>query len=161
MAGASSLECRSSVAGIVGEENVTSDPARLASYFASKQEPRNLVAACPAETEEVQRIVEYCHAGAVPIFTTYDTYFPEEVASQDGVLLDFHRMNRIERVDSKNLCVHVQRGVTFEQLEEALAPEGLTALVPAGPAPGRSYATPCREGCTWQRPSTRRSRRAT
>lgn len=131
MARASSLECRSSLAGIIGEENVTSDPARLASYFTSKQEPANLVAACPAETEEVQRIVEHCHASAVPIFTTYDTYFPEEVALQTGVLLDFHRMNRIERIDSKNLCVHVQRGVTFEQLEQALAPEGLTALVPA------------------------------
>lgn len=131
MAGALSLECRSLVAGIVGEENVTSDPARLASYFASNQEPRNLVAACPAETEEVQRIVEHCRASGVPIFTTYDTCFPEEVASQAGVLLDFHRMNRIERIDSKNLCVHVQRGVTFEQLQEALAPEGLTALVPA------------------------------
>jgi FAD/FMN-containing dehydrogenase len=118
--------------GILGEENVTSDPARLASYLPSKKEPPNLVAACPAETEEVRRIVEHCHAKVVPIFTTYDTYFPEEVASQTGVLLDFHRMNRIERIDSKNLCVHVQRGVTFEQLEEALAPEGLTALVPAG-----------------------------
>ena len=132
MAGASSIEYRSSVAGIVGKENVTSDPSRLASYFASRQEPKNLVAACPAETEEVQRIVEHCHASAVPIYTSYYTYFPEEVASQHGVLLDFHRMNRIERIDSKNLCVHVQRGVTFEQLEETLAPEGLTALVPAG-----------------------------
>ena len=131
MAGASSLECRSSVAGIIGEENVTSDPARLASYFASRHEPTGLVAACPAETEEVQRIVEHCNASAVPLFTTYDKYFPEEVISQTGVLLDFHRMNRIERIDSKNLCVHVQRGVTFEQLEEALEPEGLTALVPA------------------------------
>ena len=131
MAGASSLECRSAVARIVGEENVTSDPARLAPYFASRQEPTDLVAACPAETEEVQRIVEHCRASAVPIFTTYDTYFSEEVGSQTGVLLDFHRMNRIERIDSKNLCVHVERGVTFEQLEEALAPEGLTALVPA------------------------------
>jgi FAD/FMN-containing dehydrogenase len=139
MAGASSLEYRSKVAGIVGEENVTSDPARLASYFASGSEPRNLLAACPAETEEVQRIVEHCHASAVPIYTTYDTHFPEEVASQDGVLLDFRRMNRIERIDSKNLCVHVERGVTFEQLEEALAPEGLTALVPAG-ASTRSVA---------------------
>ena len=44
-----------SVAEIVGEENVTSDPARLASYFASNPEPENLVAACPASTEEVQK----------------------------------------------------------------------------------------------------------
>ena len=132
MAGASSLECETALAGILGKGNVTSDLARLASYFASGRESPNLVAACPAETEEVQKIVEHCYASGVPIFTTYDTCFPEEVASQTGVLLDFHRMNRIERIDSKNLCVHIQRGVTFEQLEEALAPEGLTALVPAG-----------------------------
>ena len=161
MAGASSLECRSSVAGIVGEENVTSDPARLASYFASKQEPRNLVAACPAETEEVQRIVEHCHASGVPIFTTYDTHFPEEVVSQTGVLLDFQRMNRIERIDSKNLCAHVQRGVTFEQLEEALAPEGLTALVPAAASTRSVVCHTVSRGMNLAAPSTRRYRRAT
>lgn len=131
MSAASSFDCETALAGILGEENVTCEPARLASYFASGRNAPNLVAVCPAEIEEVQRIVEHCHASSVPIFTTYETYFPEEVASREGVLIDFRRMNRIERIDSKNLCVHVQRGVTFEQLEEALAPEGLTALVPA------------------------------
>jgi FAD/FMN-containing dehydrogenase len=43
-------------------------------------------------------------------------------------------MDRIERIDSKNLCVHIQRGVTFEQLDKALEPEGLTVLYPAASA---------------------------
>lgn len=131
MAGSTLARVQGSVAEIVGEDNVTRDPARLATCFAGQAEPSGLMAARPASVEEVQKIVEACYASSVPIFTTYDTYFPEEVASQEGILLDFERMNQIERIDSKNLCVHVQRGVTFEQLEEALAPVGLTALVPA------------------------------
>jgi len=132
MAGSTVVDVQGRVAEIVGEDNVTRDPAGLASYFSSQVDPKGLAAACPGSTEEVQKIVEVCSASAVPLFTTYDDSFPEEVASQEGILLDFKRMNRIERIDSKNLCVHVERGVTFEQLEEALAPEGLTALVPAG-----------------------------
>jgi FAD/FMN-containing dehydrogenase len=136
MAGSTLAQVQGSIATIVGEDHVARDPARLASYFAEKAEPSGLMAARPASTEEVQKIVEACYASAVPIFTTYDTYFREEVASKEGILLDFERMNRIERIDSKNLCVHVERGVTFEQLEEALEAEGLTALVPAAARTG-------------------------
>ncbi len=131
MAGSTVVDVRGRVAEIVGEENVERDPVNLACYFTKPAGAKGLAAACPGSAEEVQKIVEVCSASAVPLFTTYDELFPEEVASQEGILLDFKRMNRIERIDSRNLCAHVQRGVTFEQLEEALAPEGLTALVPA------------------------------
>ncbi|MEW6441462.1 MAG: FAD-binding oxidoreductase [bacterium] len=131
MVGNAPAGIRGRLAAIVGEENVTADPASLASCFREPVEPTGLTAVRPAAAAEVQRIVEHCFASAVPIFTTYDACFPPEVASRQGVLLDFRRMDRIERIDSKNLCAHVQRGVTFEQLEEALRPEGLTALVPA------------------------------
>ncbi len=131
MAGTTVGEVHARLAEIVGEDNLARDPARLTPYFTREVDPKGIAAASPATTEEVQGIVEVCHGTGTPIFTTYDTDFPEEVASLEGVLLDFSRLNRIERIDSKNLCVHIERGVTFEQLEEALAPEGLTALVPA------------------------------
>ena len=132
MAGSTVVDAQGRVAEIVGEGNVTRDPAGLASYFADQVDPKGLAAASPGTTEEVQKIVEVCQETGTPIFTTYETHFSEEVASWEGILIDFSRMNRIERIDSKNLCVHVERGVTFEQLEKALAAEGLTALVPAG-----------------------------
>jgi FAD/FMN-containing dehydrogenase len=119
------------VATILGEKHVTRDPSRLASYFLTTVDTAGLVAACPASTEEIQRIIRACYESRTPVFTTYDTHFPEEVGCQKGILLDFGRMNSIECVDSKNLCVHIQRGVTFEQLNEALKHLGLTALVPA------------------------------
>ena len=131
------MEALSQLATIVGEPNVSRDPERLSSHFGKEVKASGLLALSPGSTEEVQRIVEVCRGSSTPIFTTYDTCFSKDVASREGVLLDFSRMNRIERIDSRNLCVHLQRGVTFEQLEEALEPEGLTALRPAA-SPSRS-----------------------
>ena len=119
------------LAGIVGAENVVTGPEGLAGYFRGKTEPAGPVAVAPGCTGEVQEIVKACSASGTPLFTTYDTWFPAAAVGLPGVILDFRRLNRIERIDSRNLCAHVQRGVTFEQLEEALRPEGLTLLHPA------------------------------
>ena len=125
------MEWFSQLTRIVGEPNASREPERLSSHFGKEVKTSGLIALAVGSTEEVQKIVQVCHGSGTPIFTTYDTCFPEEVATRQGVLLDFTRMNRIERIDSRNLCVHIQRGVTFEQLEAALEPEGLTALHPA------------------------------
>lgn len=125
------MEVATELAAIVGQENLLRDPGALSAYFRTPVDASRLMAVAPGSTEEVCRIVQACRASGTPLFTTYDTFFSEDAARRGGVLVDFRRMDRIERIDSKNLCVHVQRGVTFEQLEEALAVEGLTALKPA------------------------------
>ncbi len=125
------MEAAAELAAIVGEENLFRDPGTLGAYFRTRVDTSRLVAVAPGSTDEVCRIVRACRASGTPLFTSYDTFFSEDAARRGGVLVDFGRMNRIERIDSKNLCVHLQRGVTFEQLEEALAAEGLAALKPA------------------------------
>lgn len=125
------MEAARELATVVGESNVLRDPATLGAYFRTPVDTSRLVAVAPGSTEEIRRIVRVCRASGTPLFTTYDTFFPEDAAQRGGVLVDFRRMDRIERIDSKNLCVHIQRGVTFEELEEALGAEGLTALKPA------------------------------
>ena len=67
MAGSTVVDVQGRVAEIVGENNLTKDPASLACYFAEKVDPGGLAAACPGSTEEVQRIVEVCSASAAPV----------------------------------------------------------------------------------------------
>lgn len=124
-------DIRPKMAVVVGAENVRDDPALVSSYFLGPQSVSGLVVVMPATVEEVQRVVRHCTSDRIPLFTTYDTYLPEEAATASGVVVDFRRMNAIERIDAKNLCVHIQRGVTFEQLDAALQPEGLAVLYPA------------------------------
>lgn len=125
------MEIASELAAIAGEPSVFRDSGTLGAYFRTPVDTSRLLAVAPGSTEEVCRIVRACRNSGTALFTTYDTFFPQDAAWRGGVLLDFCRMDRIERIDSKNLCVHIQRGVTFEQLEKALAPEGLTVLKPA------------------------------
>jgi FAD/FMN-containing dehydrogenase len=125
------VEIHRKMAAVVGPENVKDDPGFLSAYFLGQQGVSGLVVVLPAAVEEVQGVVRNCASDRIPLFTTYDTYLPDEAASASGVVIDFCRMNAIERIDAKNLCVHIQRGVTFEQLEEALRPQGLAALYPA------------------------------
>jgi len=122
------------LARIVGAEHVATAAESLSGCFQTGVEIAGPVAAAPGSTEEVQEIVRVCQASETPLFTTYDTFFPAEVARLPGVLLDFRRLNRIERIDPRNLCAHIQRGVTFEELDAALKPEGLAVLPPAAGA---------------------------
>lgn len=106
---------------IVGHTAVFNEPERISSYFRQPVQAPGLWGVQPQTTEEVQQIMKVSKDERLPVFTTYDTYFPPIAAScEKGILLDFKRMDKIERIDPENLMVHVQRGVTFEQLAKEL-----------------------------------------
>ncbi|MBW1990273.1 MAG: FAD-binding oxidoreductase [Deltaproteobacteria bacterium] len=121
------------LASVVGHGQVTAEPDRVSAYF--EQPPKQgarIFAVFPKSVEQVQGVVRVAGEFGVSVFTTSDTLFSPEAARADtAVLLDFSRMNAIERLDGKNLMAHVQRGVTFEQLKEALAPLGMKISMPA------------------------------
>ena len=102
---------------VLGDEGIGKE---VSSYFRGRVEAPELRVAFPESVEDIQKILRVARDASLPVFTTYDTYFPRSVSSQEGILLDFKKMNKIERIDPKNLVVHVQRGVTFEQLGEEL-----------------------------------------
>lgn len=117
---------------IVGEEDLLKDTDAIAPYFKQPIEETELRVLLPEKVEEVQAILKLAREEGFPVFTTYDTFFPQEVAGfRKGFLLDFRRMNRIEKIDVKNLAVHIQRGVTYEQLAEELSRLGVKVLPPA------------------------------
>ena len=122
----------------VGEENVLKDPAKISSFFRQPVEKTGLRALLPEKVEEVQSIVKLAREERLPVFTTYDSFFRQEVSSHKaGLLIDFRRMNKIERMEPRGMVVHVQRGVTYEQLTEETKKNGIK-LLPAAAATSRS-----------------------
>ena len=120
------------LAAVVGERNVTQDPCKIAALFARPPESAGLFLVKPATVEHVQALARLCGAAGVPARTTSDTLFPRSAGQGErAVLLDFSRMNAIERLDNRNLMAHVGRGVTFEQLSAALSPMGMKLNMPA------------------------------
>ena len=69
-------------------------------------------------------------------------FIPKEDLEKEGILLDFSRMDQIERIDGPNLIAHVQRGVTWEQLNGELKKKGLRAVAPVA-ANSESVAESC------------------
>ncbi len=120
------------LSSIVGHASVFNDPGVISSYFRKPVQAPGLWVVQPQTVEDVQRIMRFSTNEKMPVFTTYDTYFPSGVASyENGILLDFKRMNKIERIDRNNLTIHVQRGVTFAQVAEELKRYGMKLSPPA------------------------------
>ncbi len=79
---------------------------------------------------EAESLVELAREQGVSVLTCNDRYLLPEDIDRNAVLLDFSRMNRIERIDTLNLFAHVERGVTWEALNAELAKLGVKAVAP-------------------------------
>jgi D-lactate dehydrogenase (cytochrome) len=81
-----------------------------------------------AESEaEVASVVAQCAQHRVPViaYGAGSSLEGHLLAVQGGLSLDLSRMKRVLRIDSQDLSVTVQPGVTRQQLNEALKHEGL------------------------------------
>jgi FAD/FMN-containing dehydrogenase len=115
---------------IVGEDFVSQGPDAVKKFLRPGREAPGLVVVSPSVDKDVQEIINLARENNVAIITKNDRYVLEEDLRKEGILLDFSRMNRIERIDARNLIVHVQRGVTWEQLIGELKKEGIKAAWP-------------------------------
>jgi FAD/FMN-containing dehydrogenase len=123
----------------VGKEHVSSDRSLVSQEMNLPESPGNFLMVSPQRDEEIQEVVRKAGERNVPIYTFYTPCVNGDMPSGDGILLNFRRMNEIERIDVPNLMAHIQRGVTFEQLQKALEDKGLTMMLPAA-AEGSSVA---------------------
>jgi len=123
----------------VGKEHVSSDRSLISQEMNLPDSPANFIMVSPQRDEEIQDVVRKAGERHVPIYTFYTPCVNGDMPSGDGILLNFKRMNKIEGIDVTNLMAHVQRGVTFEQLQKALEEKGLTMMLPAA-AEGSSVA---------------------
>ncbi|MEW6443321.1 MAG: FAD-binding oxidoreductase [bacterium] len=125
-----------SLAQIVGADRVTVDPGRISAYLPTATvQAAGLAAVEPASTEEVQQVLVLAGRLGVPVFTLSDRTLDASLdLGRGGVVLDMRRMQAIVKLDQRNLLVHVERGVTFRALREALDAEGLKAAAPLAAA---------------------------
>jgi len=132
---------------IVGADNVITAPQDLEQYardgsFVKPMKP--LCAARPADTEEVQAIVRLANRQSIALFpfSSGTTYQGAHIPTERGITVDLRRMNRIDLLDDVARNAIIEPGVTFAQLKEAAAKEGLKPMTPIGvPAEASVLAT--------------------
>ena len=116
---------------IVGPENVTRDEDKLSAYFRGPVPAVPLVAVAPKDADEVSELIRLASKETIPLFTLKDAHFRQAFPESGGIVLDFNRINAIERVDKRNLTAHIQRGVAWDRLGAELDRLGLKTLLPA------------------------------
>jgi len=115
---------------IVGGENVAVGPEAARKFLRAGAVMPEWIRVCPGTTEEVQAIVRLARERRVGILTCPNRYALPEDLLRKGILVDFSRMDRVERIDTRNLVAHIERGVTWGKLKEALKPLGVKTYAP-------------------------------
>lgn len=122
---------RAKLVELLGQEHVTADEENLSKYFHDGLPPVPLLAVFPRDAGEISQLVQIARDESVPVFTRKDDKFSVPLPGCGGIILDFRRMNAIERIDERNLTATLQRGVTWEKLLGVLEKHGLKTLMPA------------------------------
>jgi FAD/FMN-containing dehydrogenase len=130
---------------IVGSDNVSEEPEILEEYsrdlsFVPRLRPRYVVK--PENAQQVKNIVEWANetlTPLVPVSSGPPHFRGDSVPSVGGaVIVDLSRMKRIIRIDPQNRVAMVEPGVTFTELQPALAKAGMCAYMPLCPRPSKS-----------------------
>jgi FAD/FMN-containing dehydrogenase len=133
------------LAALVGRDNVAADPASLEEYAADESFAPRLAPwaiARPGSAEEVQRVVAWANGTATPLVSVSSGgphFHGDTVPSVPGaVMLDLRRMDRILRIDRRNRMAVIEPGVTYPQLQAALAEHGMRLTMPLLPRANKS-----------------------
>lgn len=112
---------------LLGAGHVSTDPAELELCSVDFGEVRLATAAViarPGSTEEVRGIVNIARAHRAPLVPRGGgmSYTQGALPLREGsVIVDLRRMNRVLSINTDDLCVTVEPGVTWTQLRAALA----------------------------------------
>ena len=134
------------LANIVGAENAFDAPEVLRRYssdcsFAPVQTPTCV--AWLSTRDEVQKVVKVANEENVPLIprsSGFD-FTGGGVPSQGGMVLDMSRMKKIIEIDPRNRMARIEPGVTYGQLQVALAQHNLMSLNPLLPHATKSVLT--------------------
>lgn len=88
----------------------------------------------PTSTDDIVRLVTICqeHQVAITARGAGSALEGQSIPLKGGVCVDFSQYNQILEIDSDNMQVHVQAGVTRKQLQGALKGSGLFFSVDPG-----------------------------
>jgi hypothetical protein len=130
---------------IVGAENVLDNPEILEECskdesYATPLRPWFVVR--PKNQEEVQALVQWANRTEIPLVpvSSGPPHFHGGTvpSAPQAVIVDLRRMNAIKRIDRRNRMAVIEPGVTYSQLEPALAKEGLRISHPLRPRGNKS-----------------------
>jgi hypothetical protein len=133
------------LAEIVGSSRVLSGKDVLDEYsgdtsFVPPVRPDCVVR--PENAAEVEAIVKWANGSRtplVPVSSTGSHARGDTVPGvPDAVIVDLSSMKKIIRIDARNKVAMVEPGVTFGELQAALAEVGLTAYMPLAPRESKS-----------------------
>ncbi|HEY5168636.1 MAG TPA: FAD-binding oxidoreductase, partial [Thermoleophilia bacterium] len=133
------------LAALVGRDNVAADPASLEEFardesFVPRLTPWAVVR--PGSAEEIQQVVAWANETAtplVPVSSGGPRFHGDTVPSAPGaVMLDLRRMDKILRIDRRNRMAVIEPGVTYPQLQAALAEQGMRVTPPLCPRADKS-----------------------
>jgi FAD/FMN-containing dehydrogenase len=138
-------DVREELAGIVGPDNVRADAAGVDAYardesFAAPMRP--LAVARPGSADEVQRVVAWANrtlTPLVPVSSGPPHFHGDTVPSVPGsVVVDLSRLKQILRIDRRNRMTVVEPGVSYPELQAALAAQGMRVTPPLLPRASKS-----------------------
>ena len=133
---------------IIGKQRVTSKSETLDKYshdnsFTPPMRPRSIVR--PRNVDEVQKVVVWANetkTPLVPVSSGEPRFRGDTVPSvPEVVIVDLSGMNDIVRIDRRNRMVIIEPGVTYPQLQPALAEQGLRLSTPLLPRQSKSVVT--------------------
>lgn len=127
---------------LIGQENVKTGAAALASCFIEPADGAEMTVVTPARVDHLSDVAYFAYENDIPLFSVKRRTDGGNLAGRKGILLDTRKMNQIKKVDVRNLTANVFAGVTFEQLAKELKQHDHRLLYPiAGTSPYiiRSY----------------------
>lgn len=132
-------EAYEALKNVVGPENISEDPAVIQSYMLqvafgstlTKFIPAALEAVTlPKSTEEVQAIVKICSRYKVKFKAHSTGWGIQGIPLREGsILLDLRRMDKIIKIDEKNMYAVIDPYVTARELQVEAMKKGLTCHV--------------------------------
>lgn len=129
-----------SLTEMIGEDQISRDPQTLDEYsrdnsFALPMHPQLVVQ--PRSADDVQKIVAWANQTGTPLVpvSSGEPHFRGDTVPSvpEAVIVDLRRMDKTIRIDRRNRMVLIEPGVTYAQLQAALAREGLMVSTPLLP----------------------------
>ncbi len=85
-----------------------------------------LAVVLPATTEEVSRVMAFCHANGVKVVPrgAGTSLAGGAIAHEDAIIIGISRMSRVIEIDYPNRCMRVEAGITNLAITAAVSPDG-------------------------------------
>lgn len=123
----------------IGDAGVSSDPESVKGFFKNGEAPdAELAVAIPSSTDDLSKIITILNEEEVPAHTLKDPYLSKDQAKAGGVIIDFSKLDKVERIDNKNLAARIQRGVNLSDLKKAADEKGVHPLAPVMEGSGKA-----------------------